>query len=473
MATSYGPKLTTSNIVLALDTAEADSYFSGSSTWKDVSGNNNTGTIFNSPRFDSTNGGNILFTSGSFVEISSSATITDLSVGNSVTLLAWVKRTPGSSSWLPILTKVSSSGADNVNYELTYAGTGSYSASQNSYTFAYRDSTNTSWHAFSTSTAFSNGGGYEAGLWHHVAFTYTMATGSTARFYVDGEFESGSWRSGNGNSASLSTNNGPLYIGKTNQSEEFFTGSIGAIQIYNRILSVAEIQQNYRVSKERFGHPISIPTFFTCSIFPNVAFSYSVNIPRRLSNAGLVVFGKGTPSGVNAWTASLASSSFTTRVLTTSLSNGTMGGRLHYMVGGVIGDIPAGIYSGSVSGVSVFGNTGMHLNLTFIENVKQDGFHPGAVVGGFTNYLTMSQPCSVNDFLVIVGSQQGGAPASRLYQPPVPITTLLDTEGEDWFAQTLISRNTVAGSSAVQVDLYNPLMGGNSILLSTAAKRLK
>ena len=70
MATSYGPKLNTSKLVLALDTAEADSYFSGSSTWKDVSGNNNTGTIFNSPRFDSTNGGNILFTSGSFVQIS-------------------------------------------------------------------------------------------------------------------------------------------------------------------------------------------------------------------------------------------------------------------------------------------------------------------------------------------------------------------------------------------------------------------
>jgi len=466
MATSYGPKLNTSNLVLALDTGESNSYFSGSTAWNDISGNNNNGTIFNSPRFNSTNGGNILFTSGSFVEISSSNTLSDLTTGNAITLMAWVKRTPGSSSWLPIITKISSSGADNVNYELTYAGTGSYTASQNSYTFAYRNSTNTSWHAF------SSGGGYEDGLWHHVAFTYTMATGSTARFYVDGEFESGSWRSGNGNSASLNTNNGPIYIGKTNQAEEFFTGSIGVVQVYNRALSANEVLQNYRVGKERFEHPVPIPTFFTCSVFPNTyPFNYSgINIPRRLSNASLVVFGKGTPSGNNNWTASLASSSFTTRVLSASLSSGTVGGRLHYMVGGVIGDIPAGIYSGSVSGVSLFGNTGVHLTLTFIENVKQDRFHPGGVAGGFTNNLTAVQACAVNDFLVIVGGQQSGGASSRVY---TPASILLDTEGEDWFSQTLISRNTVAGSSSVSVNLFNPLVGGNSILLSTAAKKLK
>ncbi len=469
MATSYGPKLNTSNLVLALDTAEPNSYFSGSTAWNDISGNNNNGTIFNSPRHDSTNGGNILFTSGSFVQISSSNTLPDLTTGNAITLMAWVKRTPGSSSWLPIITKISSSGADNVNYELTYAGTGSYTASQNSYTFAYRDFTNTSWHAF------SSGGGYEDELWHHVAFTYTMATGSTARFYVDGEFESGSWRSGNGNSASLNTNNGPIYIGKTNQAEDFFTGSIGVVQVYNRALSADEVLQNYRVGKERFGHPVPIPTFFTCSVFPNTyPFNYSgVNIPRRLSNAALVIFGKGTPFGSNNWTGSLASASFNTVIITSSLTEGAVGGRFHKMIGTYLGDLPAGIYSGSVIGSTIYGNTGVHLTLTFIEHVKQTNFHPGAVVGGFTNFLTVNQASTVNDFLVIVGGQQGGAPASRLYQPPAPITTLIDTEGDDWFSQTLISRNTTPGSSIVKVDLYNPLMGGNSILLSTAAKKLK
>jgi hypothetical protein len=118
----------------------------------------------------------------------------------------------------------------------------------------------------------------------------------------------------------------------------------------------------------------------------------------------------------------------------------------------------------------LFGNTGLHLNLTFIENVKQDSFHPGAVAGGFTNNLTAVQTSAANDLLVIIGGQQAGGATSRVYTPQ---SILLDTEGDDWFSQTLIARNTTAGSGNVSVNLFNALVGGNSILLTTAVKRLK
>ena len=368
MATSYGPKLNTSNLVLALDTAERNSYFSGSSAWNDISGNNNTGTIFNGPSYDSTNGGNILFTSGSFVEISSSNTLSDLSTGNSITLMAWVKRTPGSSSWLPIITKASSSGADNVNYELTYAGTGSYTSSQNSYTFAYRDSTNTSWHAF------SSGDGYEDDVWHHVAFTYTMSTGSTARFYIDGEFESGSWRSGNGNSASLNTNNGPIYIGKTNQAEEFFTGSIGAVQVYNRALSADEVLQNYRVGKERYGHPLPWPSLHVANggIGGNVM-SYNITVSRELTNAYFFYVPQGGLWYDTRWTASFSGSTGYTLNISRSLSGFIyLAGQKLEVLATPLGSLPAGNYSGRVlDPVGIYGTNSDTHHVFICEHVKQ------------------------------------------------------------------------------------------------------
>jgi hypothetical protein len=368
MATSYGPKLNTSNLVLALDTAERNSYFSSSTAWNDISGNNNNGTIFNSPRFDSTNGGNILFTSGSFVQISSSNTLSDFTTGNGITLIAWVKRTPGSSSWLPIITKASSSGENNVNYELTYAGTGSYTASQNSYTFAYRDSTNTSWHAF------SSGGEYEDDVWHHVAFTYTMSTGSTARFYIDGEFESGSWRSGNGNSASLNTNNGPIYIGKTNQSEEFFTGSIGAVQVYNRALSANEVLQNYSVGKERFGHPLPWPSLHTANggVGSNVM-RYNFTASRALTNAYFLYVPQGGLWYDTRWTASLSGSTGYTLNISRSLSGFIyLAGQKLEVLATPLGSLPAGNYSGRVlDPVGVYGNNDDTNHVLIFEHVKQ------------------------------------------------------------------------------------------------------
>ena len=51
MGIARGPKIVTSGLVLALDAADKLSYRGSGTTWRDLSGNNNTGTLTNGPTF--------------------------------------------------------------------------------------------------------------------------------------------------------------------------------------------------------------------------------------------------------------------------------------------------------------------------------------------------------------------------------------------------------------------------------------
>lgn len=61
MAASIGPENVTNGLVLALDAGNKLSYPGSGTVWKDLSGNNNNGTLTNGPTFDSNNGGSIVF----------------------------------------------------------------------------------------------------------------------------------------------------------------------------------------------------------------------------------------------------------------------------------------------------------------------------------------------------------------------------------------------------------------------------
>ena len=91
-----GPKIITSGCVLSLDAAERLSYPRTGTTWKDLSGNNNNGTLTNGPTFSGANSGCIVFDG---VDDSVENTSPNLGItGNaSVTLSCWFYFTGGSS----------------------------------------------------------------------------------------------------------------------------------------------------------------------------------------------------------------------------------------------------------------------------------------------------------------------------------------------------------------------------------------
>ncbi len=61
MASSLGPNISESGLVLCLDAADKNSYPGTGATWTDLSGNNRIGTLTNGPTFNSGNNGYITF----------------------------------------------------------------------------------------------------------------------------------------------------------------------------------------------------------------------------------------------------------------------------------------------------------------------------------------------------------------------------------------------------------------------------
>jgi len=101
MAISRGPKIVTNGLVLALDAADKNSYSGTGTTWRDLSGNTNTGTLTNGPTFSGANLGTIVFDGvDDYVSISNNSNFNN---GNNITVEAWVLCTNWSSYTHPMI----------------------------------------------------------------------------------------------------------------------------------------------------------------------------------------------------------------------------------------------------------------------------------------------------------------------------------------------------------------------------------
>ena len=89
---AHGPSIITQGLVLALDAADRNSYPGSGTTWTDLSGNGNTGTLTNGPTYNSANGGSIVFDgSNDYVNFSYNSS---LNIGGlNITLSSWVRPT--------------------------------------------------------------------------------------------------------------------------------------------------------------------------------------------------------------------------------------------------------------------------------------------------------------------------------------------------------------------------------------------
>ena len=62
MSTQYAfGQIINNGLVLSLDAADKNSYPGSGTVWSDLSGNNNTGSLINTPTFSNINGGSFLF----------------------------------------------------------------------------------------------------------------------------------------------------------------------------------------------------------------------------------------------------------------------------------------------------------------------------------------------------------------------------------------------------------------------------
>ena len=216
MATKYSPKMVTDGLVLSLDAANTKSYPKSGTTWTDLSGNSNTGTLTNGPTFSAGNMGSIVFDgTNDYVNISS------LITGNqSFSWGAWINPT---ATGTPVLFGNVSNGLAMISYW--------DSANNKVRVGTYGNDRLTSGTAIPPST------------WGYTFWTWN---GTTLTSYTNGIAD--------GTATGFSFNISNLYttIGNSVNSQ-YFTGRIAQTLVYNRALSTAEVLQNYNITKNRFG----------------------------------------------------------------------------------------------------------------------------------------------------------------------------------------------------------------------------
>jgi hypothetical protein len=228
MGVAGGPDLIQDGLVLSLDASDRNSYVSGSTTWFDLSGLNNSGSLTNGPTFSSANGGSIVFDGvDDYVNCGPTTNLTGLI---NISISSWVY--PITSSTTVFVTRY-------YNTTLNQGWIVSYNNS--SFGFQGRESEAA---YLSTSTANI----FPTGSWYNVVATKSSSLWS---IYVNGNLQSSS-SLGNGTIPFLANN---MQIGALLGSgfSAYQPNRVTSAQIYNRALSVSEILQNYNAQKSKFG----------------------------------------------------------------------------------------------------------------------------------------------------------------------------------------------------------------------------
>lgn len=229
MSSSTGPDIITDGLVLHLDASDIKSYPGSGTTWFDRSGNGNNGTLVNGVGFSSSNGGSFVFNGSSNRGIQLAGTNLSL---NQMTISSWNYSTNYNQNGF--MFEKTTDGTVNTQYSLFYNG--SNQIYYRTYGLSSLDL------SITTSDAVINS------RWNNIIATFD---GVNKRIYVNGILR--------GTSANLTgtvTQNltGAAYIGTYgNFAGYYFNGNIAQTHIYNRALTLLEIQQNFNASKSRFG----------------------------------------------------------------------------------------------------------------------------------------------------------------------------------------------------------------------------
>jgi len=211
MSYANGPKIVTDGLVLCLDAGNSKRYPGSGTAWNDLSGNGYNGTIYNSPLIS--NGVITLSSNNDYVEIPQ--------VIQPETIDFWFN-SPSS-----------------ANSAIIYAGSNEYNSSSWQWSLFYFSNV-LYWRPNSAGAGKNITSFISLNNWHH----FVMTRGASRKVYVNGTEVSST-----GESAATVTGN--IRIG--NAGANYWNGSFSCLKMYNKSLSVQEIQQNYNALKGRFG----------------------------------------------------------------------------------------------------------------------------------------------------------------------------------------------------------------------------
>jgi hypothetical protein len=238
-----GPKIITDGLVLALDAANTKSYAGSGATWNDVSGNNRTTSLVNTPTFNAANNGSISFDGTN--EYASIPSPSPLSGNNLFTTEFWINTTSITGDFGGIYKAACLFGGgtgDGVRQpELFILSANNTSFTPNIITFGAGGGLAAGTCDVNVSALMSNGS------WYQIVLARTAAAAQV--IYINGS------QVATGNS-SYSFDDGQTDFGALHANvsyDAFFNGKMASIKIYNRALSATEVLQNFNATRSRFG----------------------------------------------------------------------------------------------------------------------------------------------------------------------------------------------------------------------------
>ena len=222
----------TSGLVLNLDAGNAASYPGTGTTWTDLSGNGNNGTLINGTSYSSANGGTMVFDGiNDYVDTSLVTNQT------AFTYCVW-----GKSASLGYANRIMGNGNVNGTSGASIMwGTPAITGQSEDYNrlWCIRRNANNMTNDIITPSipGFTNN-------WHYLTMTYNGTDG--LKIYVDNVLISS-----NTNIGFISTL--ALKIGRDGNGTDAFLGSVGATHVYNKALTPIEVTTNFNATKTRFG----------------------------------------------------------------------------------------------------------------------------------------------------------------------------------------------------------------------------
>jgi hypothetical protein len=236
MAVNTRNNIVTNGLVLYLDAANSKSYVSGSTTWSDVSGNRNSGSLVNGPTFSSANGGSIVFDGvNDYAKVNSF----NLSNTNVLSINFW---TNFSTTAVGLVFEHSTNQNTNNAFAISLNewSTGSIAVASHV----------TTYNVARTSLKL-----YNDGNWHYVSAIIdrsTLVIADRIKIYVDNILDT-TTLDGYTNVQTTNFSTYDLYIDSRAGTSLFMPQKLAQVSIYNRALTQAEITQNYNATKTRFN----------------------------------------------------------------------------------------------------------------------------------------------------------------------------------------------------------------------------
>jgi hypothetical protein len=226
MAVEYAfGKIVTDGLVFAVDIADPNSYVTGSTTWRDISSTQSTGTLSGSVTYSSSNQGSLGFAGAGAVLFPEASALNTQTPSVEV----WIKTnaTTQNGFWFE-------KGTVNSQYSLFQEGA--------SITWRQNLSGGLSSQIATAATFISTAN------WAHIVGTYTSGD---RKIYINGVV-----RASDAQSGTVLTNTNGMSIGVfggfNGSRGYYYNGSIAIVRVYNRVLALTEIQQNYNAQKSRF-----------------------------------------------------------------------------------------------------------------------------------------------------------------------------------------------------------------------------